>query len=68
MDEEGIVPVESGPQSDSEGSTASEAVEVVYTDQLQAVQEYQQLQIGLQCIMIGVLLAFVVFNILKRFL
>lgn len=68
-DEEVVVNDESGSESDPEtGETVQTVETVIYTDQLQAIQEYQQLQVGLICVLIGTVLAFTVFNVLKRYL
>lgn len=67
MNDEIIVTNESGTESNTEEGQA-ETVEIVYTEQLQAIQDYQSLQIALECVLIGVLLMFSVFNILKRYI
>lgn len=66
MNEEDIITNESSGESDSE--TAETVQTVVYTEQLTAIQDYQQLQIALECVMIGVLLIFAIFNVLKRYI
>lgn len=62
--------VESSGQLDTQDNADNEVTTetVVYTDQLKAIQDYQSLQIGLECVMIGVLLIFAVFNVLKRYI
>lgn len=66
MNEEDIITNESSGESDSE--TAETVQTVVYTEQLTGIQDYQQLQIALECVMIGVLLIFAIFNVLKRYI
>lgn len=62
--------VESSGQLDNQDNADNEVTTetVVYTEQLNAIQDYQSLQIGLECVMIGVLLIFAVFNVLKRYI
>lgn len=68
MNEETVVNSESDSGTDTQNDAAPETVTVVYTEQLEHIQQYQQLQVGLVCVLIGVLLSFTVFNVLKRYL
>jgi len=54
-------------ESDSE-TTETQTTEVIdYTEHLILIEQGQQVQAGLMCVMIGLILISVIFNVLKRF-
>lgn len=67
-DEEIVVPTESDGGSSSETVEAIQTVMEIHSEQLEQIAQQQQLEVGLVCVLIGVLLAFTVFNVLKRYL
>lgn len=68
MNEETVVNPESDGGVDTQNDTVVETVTEIHSETLEQVAQYQQLQVGLICILIGVLLSFIVFNVLKRYL
>lgn len=72
-DEHDIENIESNSESDTENpQTEVEPQTIVvsetdYSAQLQQMYEVQQIGVGLCCVIIGLLLVDIIFNILKRF-
>lgn len=59
----------SEPTAEPSPQTAETQVTEVtdYTDHLILIEQGQQVQSGLMCVMIGLILVSVIFNVLKRF-
>lgn len=59
---------QNGAAVDSESGQQTVVLqEIDYSEQLQHMYEVQQIGVGLSCIIIGLLLVDIVFNVLKRF-
>ena len=54
-------------ESGSETTETQVADPIDYTDHLILIEQGQEVQSGLMCIMIGLILISVIFNVLKRF-
>ena len=67
QDEQTIENGESTPESTAETSQAQVTEAADYMDHLILIEQGQQVQAGLMCVIIGLILVSIIFNVIKRF-